>query len=43
MICLFLVFVQAFSSAEKTEEDKRLIEKIKKEMMLSRMGQNKNG
>jgi hypothetical protein len=30
MICLVLVFGQAFSSAEKTEEDKTLIEKIKK-------------
>jgi Chain length determinant protein len=32
--CLVLVFVQAFSSAEKTEEDRTLIEKIKKEMIL---------
>ena len=34
MICLVLVFGQAFSSAEKTEEDKLLINKIKKELML---------
>jgi hypothetical protein len=35
MVCLIVVFIQAFSSADKTEEDKRLIEKIKKELMLS--------
>jgi len=34
MICLFLVFGQAFSSAEKTEEDKQLLDKIKREMFL---------
>jgi LPS O-antigen subunit length determinant protein (WzzB/FepE family) len=43
LICLVIVFGQAFSSAEKTEEDKTLIEKIKKEMMLPRTGKNKNG
>jgi len=36
MTCLVLVFVQAFSSSEKTDEDRRLIEKIKKEMLLKR-------
>jgi hypothetical protein len=41
MVCLVLVFGQAFSSAEKTEEDRTLIEKIKKEMMLPGTGQNK--
>ena len=34
MACLVLVFLQAFSSAEKTEEDKKLLEKIKSEMFL---------
>ena len=34
MACLIVVFIQAFSSSDKTEEDKRLIEKIKKELML---------
>jgi hypothetical protein len=34
MTCLAFVFGQAFSSAEKTEEDKLLINKIKKELML---------
>lgn len=34
MVCLLVVFIQAFSSAEKTEEDKLLIEKIRKEMFL---------
>ncbi|MGB7567062.1 MAG: Wzz/FepE/Etk N-terminal domain-containing protein [Chitinivibrionales bacterium] len=34
MTCLVLVFVQAFSSSDKTDEDRRLIEKIKKEMLL---------
>jgi hypothetical protein len=31
---LFVVFIHAFSSSDKTEEDKDLIEKIKKEMKL---------
>jgi uncharacterized protein involved in exopolysaccharide biosynthesis len=34
MICLVLVFGQAFSSAEKTEEDRQLLDKIKSEMFL---------
>jgi hypothetical protein len=34
MVCLVLVFIQAFSSADKTEEDKQLLEKIKREMFL---------
>jgi hypothetical protein len=34
MTCLAFVFGQAFPSAEKTEEDKLLLEKIKKEMFL---------
>ena len=34
MTCLAFVFGQAFSSAEKTEEDKLLINKIKKELLL---------
>jgi uncharacterized protein involved in exopolysaccharide biosynthesis len=34
MVCLLVVFIQAFSSADKTEEDRRLLEKIKKEMFL---------
>jgi LPS O-antigen subunit length determinant protein (WzzB/FepE family) len=34
MSCLAIVFGQAFSSAEKTKEDKTLIEKIKRELMF---------
>jgi hypothetical protein len=34
MSCLVLVFGQAFSSAEKTEEDRQLLDKIKSEMFL---------
>jgi uncharacterized protein involved in exopolysaccharide biosynthesis len=34
MVCLIVVFIQAFSSADKTEEDKQLLEKIKREMFL---------
>jgi len=34
MVCLLFVFVQAFSSAEKTEEDRQLLDKIKSEMFL---------
>jgi hypothetical protein len=34
MVCLMVVFVQAFSSADKTDEDKKLLGKIKKEMFL---------
>lgn len=36
MSCLIIVFMQAFASSEKTEEDKLLIEKIKREMKLGR-------
>jgi len=36
MSCLIIVFMQAFASSEKTEEDRRLIEKIKREMKLGR-------
>jgi hypothetical protein len=42
MVCLLVVFIQALSSADKTEEDKTLIEKIKKEMaLLPRRGKNR--
>jgi uncharacterized protein involved in exopolysaccharide biosynthesis len=34
--CLFVVFIHAFSSADKTEEDKRLLEKIKQELFLAK-------
>jgi hypothetical protein len=34
MTCLVLVFGQAFSSADKTEEDKQLLKKIKREIFL---------
>jgi LPS O-antigen subunit length determinant protein (WzzB/FepE family) len=34
--CLFVVFFHAFSSADKTEEDKKLLEKIKKELFLAK-------
>jgi uncharacterized protein involved in exopolysaccharide biosynthesis len=34
--CLFIVFTHAFSSADKTEEDKILLEKIKKELFLAK-------
>lgn len=34
MVCLLVVFIQAFSSADKTEEDNKLLDKIKKEMFL---------
>jgi uncharacterized protein involved in exopolysaccharide biosynthesis len=34
MSCLFLVFIHALSSSDKTEEDKDLIEKIRKELKL---------
>jgi LPS O-antigen subunit length determinant protein (WzzB/FepE family) len=36
LCCLFVVFVQAFSSAEKTAEDKMLLEKIRKELFLAK-------
>jgi hypothetical protein len=36
MSCLIVVFMQAFASSEKSEEDKRLIERIKREIFLSR-------
>jgi hypothetical protein len=32
--CLFVVFIHALSSSDKTEEDKDLLEKIKKELTL---------
>jgi len=32
MSCLIIVFMQAFASSEKTEEDNLLIDKIKREM-----------
>jgi LPS O-antigen subunit length determinant protein (WzzB/FepE family) len=34
--CLIVVFFHAFSSADKTEEDKQLIEKIRKELFLAK-------
>jgi hypothetical protein len=34
MGCLFVVFLQAIASSDKTEEDKDLIEKIRKELTL---------
>jgi LPS O-antigen subunit length determinant protein (WzzB/FepE family) len=34
--CLLVVFFHAFSSADKTEEDKILLEKIKKELFLAK-------
>lgn len=34
MVCSMVVFIQAFSSADKTDEDKKLLDKIKKEMFL---------
>lgn len=34
--CLCAVFMHAFSSAQKTDEDRTLIEKIKRELFLSR-------
>ena len=34
--CLYCVFIQAITSSEKTDEDKRLFENIKQEMFLSR-------
>jgi Chain length determinant protein len=34
--CLYLIFIQAVTSSEKTDEDKRLIEKIRQEMFLGR-------
>jgi LPS O-antigen subunit length determinant protein (WzzB/FepE family) len=36
LVCLILVFMQAISSADKTDEDKRLIEKIKAEIFFNR-------
>jgi hypothetical protein len=36
IICLAIVFVQAVSSAEKTEKSGQLLEKIKKEMFITR-------
>jgi hypothetical protein len=36
MGCLFVVFLQAIASSDKTEEDRQLIEKIKHEVFLSR-------
>jgi uncharacterized protein involved in exopolysaccharide biosynthesis len=32
--CIYIVFMQAYASSEKTEEDKVMIEKIKKEIKL---------
>jgi uncharacterized protein involved in exopolysaccharide biosynthesis len=32
--CFYLVFMQAYASSEKSEEDKKIIEKIKKEMKI---------
>jgi hypothetical protein len=32
--CLIVVFIHAFASSDKTEEDKDLLEKIKKELTL---------
>jgi LPS O-antigen subunit length determinant protein (WzzB/FepE family) len=34
--CLFVVFMQAFSSAEKTEEDRKLLDNIKRELLFRR-------
>jgi uncharacterized protein involved in exopolysaccharide biosynthesis len=34
--CLYIVFIQAITASEKTDEDKRLIEKIKHEVFLNR-------
>lgn len=34
--CLYFIFIQAIASSEKTDEDKRLIEKIKQEAFLGR-------
>jgi uncharacterized protein involved in exopolysaccharide biosynthesis len=34
--CIYLIFIQAITSSEKTDEDKGLIEKIKHEVLLSR-------
>jgi LPS O-antigen subunit length determinant protein (WzzB/FepE family) len=34
--CLFVVFGHAFSSADKTEEDKKLLEKIRKELFFAK-------
>jgi uncharacterized protein involved in exopolysaccharide biosynthesis len=34
--CLYIVFIQAITASEKTDEDKRLIEKIKHEVCLNR-------
>jgi hypothetical protein len=34
--CLFVIFIQAFSSAEKTEEDRKLLDKIKRELFFRR-------
>jgi hypothetical protein len=34
LTCMVIVFIQAISSSEKTEEDKKLLEKIKKEMFI---------
>ena len=36
MSCLFVIFIQAFSSAEKTEEDRKLLDKIKRELFFRR-------
>jgi hypothetical protein len=33
LTCLIIIFVYAFSAADKTEEDKKLIDKIKKEIL----------
>jgi hypothetical protein len=35
--CFFIVIIQAFSSAQKTEGDRLLLEKIKKEMVIFRL------
>jgi LPS O-antigen subunit length determinant protein (WzzB/FepE family) len=34
--CLLVIFTHAFSSADKTEEDKKLLEKIKKELFFAK-------